>query len=718
MHQRAAPHRPASRKRGKCSAWQHILVITNDLDTGTSMRAVLGSATAESFEVQCVASLAIALERLAQESFSLVAADLTLPDAAGLEVFDQLHAAAPKVPIVILCIDESDTLAQEAVLRGAQGFLSRGHFTSNLVPLTLNNIIQRRLFEQAWGNEKTRAEIALNSISDAVICTDMHGNVDYLNRAAEGMTGWSRRDANGRPIAEVFHIINGQTREAVTSPVSQVLALDEVRSLNANTTLINRDGSESEIEDSLSPIHDWDGQLTGAVIVFHDISAAQAMTRKMAHLAQHDFLTNLPNRLLLNDRIAQALTAAKRHSMPLTLLFLDLDNFKNINDSLGHSAGDKLLQSVAARLQASVRGADTVSRQGGDELLVMLTECKVAQDAAITARKVLAAMALPHLIEEHEIHVTTSIGISVFPFDGADAETLIKCADTAMYHAKERGRNNYQYFTADMNIKAVERQLVEAHLRQAIDRKEFTLHYQPKINLASGHITGVEALLRWQHPLWGMVYPTRFVSVAEDSGLIVPIGRWVLREACGQSLHWQASGMAPLSVAVNISAVEFRHAEFYDSLAAILQDTGFDARLLQLEITESVLMRDVQSAAAILSKLKALGVQIAVDDFGTGYSSLSYLQQFPIDVLKIDQSFVSDIHSATDEGIIVSAVIAMGNSLKMHVIAEGVETPAQLVFLRARLCEEGQGYHFNRPMPPDELQMLVSAQFDGRCHGE
>ena len=431
---------------------------------------------------------------------------------------------------------------------------------------------------------------------------------------------------------------------------------------------------------------------------------------KMAYQARHDFLTNLPNRLLLDDRIAQAIILAERCGMTLAVLFLDLDNFKHINDSLGHAIGDQLLQSVAQRLSACVHGSDTVSRQGGDEFVILLTEDNFAKDAVLTANKILSALAVPHLVAGHELHVTTSIGISVYPADAQNAETLIKNADTAMYQAKEKGRNNYQFFKADMNVRAVERQVIETHLRHALARQEFVLHYQPKINLASGAITGAEALLRWIHPEWGEVLPNRFVPIAEDCGLIVPIGRWVLREACTQAKRWQDAGLKPTSVAVNISALEFRRKDFVEGVRTILSETGLEARCLQLEITESVLMRDAKSSAAILRQLKMMGVELAMDDFGTGYSSLSYLKQFPIDVLKIDQSFVQDIASIDDNnnGIIVSAVIAMGTSLKQRVVAEGVEGPVQLAFLKAQHCEEGQGYFFSRPLGAEQFAALLA----------
>ena len=563
------------------------------------------------------------------------------------------------------------------------------------------------IIDESIFKEKIRAEIALNSISDAVICTDINCNIDYLNIAAEKITGWSREEAHGLPINQVFNIIHSSTRKPAFGPISLVMQTNKPRVLAPDTLLIKRDGTEIAIEDSTSPIHNWDGQLTGVVIVFHDVSATKAMALKMTHLAQHDFLTNLPNRVLLNDRIEQAITLASRHHTQLAILYLDLDNFKHINDSLGHATGDKLLQAVTMRLKECVRDSDTVSRQGGDEFVILLAETKNSEDAAVSAQKILDHMQAMHQLDKSQLHITTSIGISVYPADGVDAETLIQSADTAMYFAKEKGRNNYQFFKGEMNTRAVERSIIESNLRRALNKQQFTLLYQPKVNINTGQVTGAEALLRWHHDEWGEVVPDIFVPVAEDSGLIIPIGRWVLRQACKQAKIWQDAGLQDIIIAVNISAQEFLQKDFVEGVRAVLLETRLAAHCLELEITESVLMRDAESSKSILQQLKKMGLKLAVDDFGTGYSSLSYLQRFPIDVLKIDQSFVQNIESAKDDGIIVSAIISMGNSLKLKVVAEGVETPSQLAFLKARHCEEGQGYFFSHPLTADKFAALL-----------
>jgi diguanylate cyclase (GGDEF)-like protein len=392
--------------------------------------------------------------------------------------------------------------------------------------------------------------------------------------------------------------------------------------------------------------------------VFRDVSAARTMAQQIAHSAEHDFLTGLPNRMLLNDRLTQAITMAPRHSKKVAVLFLDLDGFKHINDSLGHPTGDKLLQSIAKRLVDCVRGSDTVSRQGGDEFVVLLSEVERSEDTAITARRMLQSVAEAHSIDQHDLHVTTSIGVSVYPDDGIDAETLIKNADTAMYQAKENGRQSYQFFKPAMNVRAVERQAIEESLRRALEREEFAVHYQPIVNLKTGEITGAEALLRWTHPVRGSVPPAKFIPIAEDCGLILPIGKWVLREACRQTRAWVDAGLPLTTIAVNISAMEFRSENFLPDVFAILNETGLDPRALELELTESVLMKHAESTEAILNTLRARGVQLAVDDFGTGYSSLSYLRKFPINALKIDQSFVRQITTTPDETTIVTAASA------------------------------------------------------------
>jgi diguanylate cyclase (GGDEF)-like protein len=440
------------------------------------------------------------------------------------------------------------------------------------------------------------------------------------------------------------------------------------------------------------------------------VSEARAMALEMTHSAEHDVLTGLPNRMLFKDRVTQAIILAPRHMKKVAVLFLDLDGFKHINDSLGHPTGDKLLQSIAKRLVDCVRASDTVSRQGGDEFVVLLSEVEQPENTAITARRMLQTVAAAHSVDQHDLHISTSIGVSVYPDDGVDAETLIKNADTAMYQAKANGRQSYQFFKPSMNARAVERQSIEEGLRRALERQEFTLHYQPKVNLRTGQITGAEALLRWTNPIQGSVSPAQFIPVAEDCGLILPISEWVLREACQQAQAWLVAGLPLGTMAVNISAMEFRNENFLEGVFGVLKDTNLDPRRLELELTESVLMKHAESTESILMTLRAKGVQVAIDDFGTGYSSLSYLRKFSIDALKIDQSFVRQITTAPDQTSLVAAIISMARSLKLRVVAEGVETQQELEFLQVHECDEAQGYYFGRPVLPQRFAGLLDNQ--------
>lgn len=591
------------------------------------------------------------------------------------------------------------------------GMMPHGH-VQTVEDITVRKSIEFGLkaAEEALFEEKERAQVTLNSIGDAVLTTDLLGNVTYLNLEGEALTGWSREEALGRPLTEVFRIIDGTTRQPADNPVLQALEEDRTVGLAANCVLIRRDGFESAIEDSAAPIHNRGGQVAGAVIVFHDVSQSRAMSTKMAYLAQHDFLTGLPNRALLTEQLTQAIGLANRHNKQVAVLFLDLDNFKHVNDALGHTVGDQLLKSIADRLVTSVRNTDMVCRQGGDEFVILLAEIEQPLDAGHITENLCAAFAAPHQIDGHELYVTFSIGISVYPDDGGNVESVMQNADTAMFHAKKNGRNNYQYFKAEMNDQAVHRRIIEGKLRRALKEGECLLHYQPQIDLASGAMIGAEALIRWQDSDLSLVYPGQFVPIAEECGLIVPLGNWVLREACRQVRVWLDAGLSAVPVAVNISALEFRHKDFLAGVAQILRETGLEPSYLELELTEGILMHDVESTSLVLEALKAMGVRLAIDDFGTGYSSLGYLKRFPIDTLKIDQSFVRDIVTDSDDATIVLAVIGMGKNLNLRVIAEGVETHEQLTFLRNQHCEQGQGFYFSHSLSAEDFGLLLDTK--------
>jgi diguanylate cyclase (GGDEF)-like protein/PAS domain S-box-containing protein len=689
-----------------------ILLLQDCAWKAAIVQALLAQSSEGPFVVEWLRSCAAALERLndpIKNAVTAVLAELSVPDGQGLETFDRIFQASPHIPILVLSNPEHEEVAKQAVQRGAQDYILDDRLDNHSLSKALRNMIERAANAEALFVEKERAQVTLNSIGDAVISTDAAGSVTYLNQVAEAMTGWTGAEALGRAFGDVFRIVDGRNPEHTVNPMIAAMQLDKTVGLTAGAILVRRDGVESAIEDSAAPIHDRRGQVTGAVMVFHDVTQARAMSQRLTHLAHHDYLTDLPNRLLLNDRLAQAMAAAHRQQQQLAVLFVDVDRFKHINDSLGHAIGDQLLLSLARRLVAGVRSSDTVSRQGGDEFVILLSTVAQAEDAALSANKILTALSMPHYVKEHELQITVSVGIGIYPEDGTDAETLVKNADIAMLNAKDNGRNNYQFFKPDMNEHALERQSLESALRHALDRREFMLHYQPKMDLETQAITGAEALIRWRQPGRGFVRPETFIPIAERCGYIVPIGRWVLREACRQIQSWVDANLAPMPVAINISAVELRSKDFVQGVHAVLQETGLDPRYLEFELTETAVMQNPKSTIVVLHALKDMGIQLTLDDFGTGFSSLSYLKGFPIDALKIDKSFVRGLCTNAGDANIVSAVINMGKSFGLRVIAEGVETREQFLNLQAQQCAEGQGYYFRRPAAPDEFTKLLGS---------
>jgi diguanylate cyclase (GGDEF)-like protein/PAS domain S-box-containing protein len=627
-------------------------------------------------------------ERLIADGTRSAAEALAQQIGTGIELIAQRKDSS-EFPIEIML----------SPLEGAEGIL---------VTAAIRDISVRKAAEEHLAQMESRYRGLLEAAPDAMVVVNQVGEIVLLNVQAEKQFGYRRDELIGQKVKNIIpkgfaeRLIADALRSAEDALAQQIGTGIE---LNGR----RKDGSEFPIEIMLSPLEGAEGVLVTAAI--RDITTRKKAEALMIHSSKHDFLTGLPNRMLLSDRVNQAIRMAIRHKRKVAVLFLDLDGFKHINDSLGHPTGDKLLQSVGKRLVDCVRGSDTVSRQGGDEFVVLLSEEEDSEDASVTAKRMLRAVAEAHFIDQHDLHVTCSVGVSLYPDDGLNAETLIKNADTAMYQAKENGRQTYQYFKPAMNVRAVERQSLEESLRRALERQEFVVHYQPKINLKTGKISGAEALLRWTHPTRGLVPPGQFIPVAEDCGLILPIGSWVLRQACQQAQAWVDAGLPLGTMAVNISAMQLRNENSLEGVFAILQDTRLDPRLLEVELTESVLMKHAESTASILTALRERGVQVAVDDFGTGYSSLSYLRKFPIDALKIDQSFVAQITTVPDEIIIVKAVIGLGRSLKLRVVAEGVETQEQLAFLRAHQCDEAQGYYFSRPVPPEQFAKLLRTGF-------
>ncbi|MGE5649281.1 MAG: EAL domain-containing protein [Bacillota bacterium] len=546
---------------------------------------------------------------------------------------------------------------------------------------------------------------AIEASANAIVITSAtppHYPVEYVNPAFERMTGYSAQEIVGKSL-RVLH--RNDKEQAGLEELRRLLRTQQ----EGHVTLRNyrRDGSMFWTDVHVAPVRDDSGAVTHFVGAKYDVTTTKRYEEQLEVQANRDALTMLANRNLLHDRLNQAIVCASQRRAQVWVMFVDLDRFKFVNDTLGHQAGDTLLKQVSERLLSVVRHTDTVARLGGDEFVLVLSEhADDALDPA-TVQRIMDVIAPPFIIDGHEFFLTCSVGIAAYPADGASAETLIKHADIAMYRAKEIGRDNFQFYTSSLNEKALERLRLESDLRNALERGEFLLHYQPQLDLYTGNVVGMEALIRWQHPELGMVSPARFIGLAEELGLIVPIGEWVIRTACRQNRAWQLAGLPPLRVAVNLSARQFAQGGLAKSIAAILAETGLPAELLDIELTESVVMTDVDFAIGILCDLKKLGVHLSVDDFGTGYSSLSYLKRFPIDVLKIDQSFVRDITLNGDGAELVRSIISLAHGLRLQVIAEGVETEEQLAYLWRHGCDQMQGYYFSKPLATDAFEHLL-----------
>jgi diguanylate cyclase (GGDEF)-like protein/PAS domain S-box-containing protein len=548
---------------------------------------------------------------------------------------------------------------------------------------------------------------AIESSVSAICITDNlapDNPIVYVNPAFERITGYSSQEVLGRNA----RLLQG-TDLAQPELISVRAALHDQRPCHVVLRNYRKDGSMYWTELNIAPVRNDAGVVTHYIGVHSDITDAKTHQDELARQANHDSLTGLPNRNLLWDRIDGACARTQRYGNFAAVAFLDLDNFKVVNDSLGHTVGDHLLRAVAERLESSLRAIDTVARIGGDEFVLVLSDHKSEQSVSGELQRIVESFSQPFSVDGRELIVTASAGVALYPQDAKDPESLMKSAELAMYRAKESGRNAYQMFTAEMQTRVTERLALEGRLRRALERGEFELHYQPQVDLRSNRVFGCEALIRWRQPELGMIPPASYIPLAEETGLIVPIGEWVLRTACRQCKAWQDAGLPAVAVAVNISARQFREKNLLQLVAAILAETGLAPGQLELEVTESVIMHDAQQVIASLEAFRDMGVRLSVDDFGTGYSSLSYLKRFPVDRLKVDQSFVRDLSTDGDDVAIARAIITLGHTMNLRVIAEGVETPEQLAFLRMHQCDEIQGYLFAKPMPAEEFGKLLES---------
>ncbi|MEO5692114.1 MAG: EAL domain-containing protein [Usitatibacter sp.] len=567
---------------------------------------------------------------------------------------------------------------------------------------TITDVTRYKETERALEASEARFRVLTESSIDLISVVDADGRIVYQSPALRHLLGYEPAETVGRNLSELVHRDDLDLAMAAFRRVidaRQTMEPIEFR-------LRHRDGMwrtfESLGTNCLSNPH-----IHGVVFNSRDVTDRKVIQQRIQHLAYHDNLTGLPNRSLLQDRLAHSIARAERTSKKVAVLFLDLDNFKNINDTLGHDVGDELLRQVSRRLTDCVRLEDTIARQGGDEFIVLLDSLEDSRGASIVAQKVLSALRQSFTLTGLEQHVSGSVGIALYPEDGRDAQTLMKNADTAMFHGKGQGKNTYQYFTAQMNIAVKRRMTLESALRRAVMQKDFVLHYQPQIDLESGEIVAVEALVRWKTEDSGTVMPGDFIPLAEETGLINELGEWVLREGCRQAAEWQSMGLPPRRMAINLSARQFGDRNFLDMVTRVLAETGLEPQYLELEITESQVMRQTEGMIMLLTKLSQMGVQLAIDDFGTGYSSLSYLKRLPIQKLKIDQSFVRDITVDPNDTAIVVAIINMARSLDLETIAEGVETAGQLALLRSKGCRTGQGFYFSAPVRAEALYPLL-----------
>jgi len=572
-----------------------------------------------------------------------------------------------------------------------------------LFTVILRDITERKRSEEALRESEERHRALTENTYDLISEIDSNERYLYLSPNYRDVLGYEPSELIGKKVFDLIYHEDYPTVRAAFRRVFEHSTIGQVI-----YRFIHKNGELRWFESTGKTYQTLAGE-SRVAFVSRDITERHRFEETIRHQAFHDALTGLPNRMLFKDRLTLEIAHAKRNKQMLAVLFLDLDRFKLVNDTLGHGLGDQLLKIIAKRLVGYVREDDTVARLGGDEFTILLPEIIQVENAAKVARKILQAVREPVHIDIHELYITTSIGIALYPNDGEDAESLLKNADTAMYRAKENGKNNYQLYTPAMNARALDRLTIENGLRRALDRNEFVVYYQPKINIGTGMIVGMEALVRWHSVDRGLIPPGEFIPLAEDTGLIVPIGEWVLRTACAQNKAWQDAGYPPMRVAVNLSARQFQLQNLVEVISRVLKETGLDPCWLELEITESVAMQNAEYTVKMLCELKEMGIQLVIDDFGTGYSSLSYLKRFPISKLKIDKSFVNEIGMDQDNEAIVSTVIVLGQSLKLGVVAEGVETEEQYDFLRQRQCDEMQGYLFGEPVPAEKFEELIYA---------
>jgi diguanylate cyclase (GGDEF)-like protein/PAS domain S-box-containing protein len=676
-----------------------ILIIADDQNVRKTLVDIL---QIKGYDTLTAGDGAEGLSVLRKNPADLALIDLGLPEISGLDLLSRIRTDHPATAVIILTGNASLELAIEATSRGAYSYLKKP-YEIDQVMVQIRRAIEKQRADSALRESEAMFHGLLEAASDGMVIVNDEQEIIMVNKQFEEMFGYDRSEVIGRNLGILipprFGHLQNYDREYFLSPGKKLMGQD------GEFYALRKDGSEFPMEIYLSPLETLNGLIVSAAI--RDVSERKGYEARLDYLDNHDSLTDLPNRVLLGDRLSQALLNAERHRRQVAVLFIDLDNFKFINSSLGHDMGDQLLKLIAARLTACIRASDTVARQRSDKFVIVLSDLAENVDAVQVTRKIQTAVSQPVEIDAQFIEVSCCIGICLYPKDGKDVQTLLKKAELAAAHAKELEPKTLQFFTDELNNGAATCLTMDRCLRQALENGELAVHYQPQLDLLSGRITGVEALLRWQSPELGMVPPSRFIPLAEETGLILAIGEWVLRTAARQSRKWQDAGLPPLTMAVNLSPRQFWYPGISRTITEVLHDSGLEPDQLELEITESMIMRDVENAIVMMNELKRLGVQISMDDFGTGYSSLSHLKRFPFDKLKMDISFVREVTFDPGSAAIAKTIVAMAHNLNLRVIAEGVETEGQLSSLRAYGCDEMQGFYFSRPLPAYEIEQML-----------
>lgn len=644
---------------------------------------------------------------LHSQRWDIIISDYSMPDFSAPAALELLKKSGIDLPFIIISGNIGEDIAVEAMKAGAHDYLMKGKL-ARLIPTIERELREvaerskRRKAEQALRENEKRFRSLIENALDIITVLDGDGTIRYESPSIKRVLGYKPEELIGK---KAFEYIHPDDVQYVLTAFEQILQQPgiaksvEFRFKHCNGTWRSLEAIGSNLLQ--------DENVKGIVVNSRDITERKRAEETIRQLAYYDTLTGLPNRVLFNDRLTLAIAQAHHNRQKLALMVLDLDQFKTVNDTLGHHMGDQLLQGIATRVKDVIREGDTIARMGGDEFMLLFPGIAWAKDVATIADKILKVLQPSFYFEGYELLVTGSIGIALYPDDSDNVQTLLRNADTAMYRAKAQGRNNYQFHTPTMNAAALERLMIESGLRRALTRNEFVVYYQPQVSLRTGQIVGIEALMRWQHPELGLLSPERFIQVAEETRLIIPISEWILRNACAQNKVWQEAGFPSLRVAVNLSAHHFKREHFAETIVKILKETRLAPNYLELELTESTMMENAETNAVVLNELKEMGISLSIDDFGTGYSSLSYLKRLPINTLKIDQSFIWDISIDPDDTAITRAIIALAHNLKLKVVAEGVETKEQLAFLCQHQCDEVQGYLFSKPVLAEVLTQIL-----------